>query len=245
VQFGISPFGIWRPKDPPQIIGMDAYDKTYADARKWLAGGWVDFLAPQLYWPIAPPEHSFPVLLNWWHAQNVQHRHVWPALADSNVGGKFEVAEIPSQIQIIRQKEDPGAVHYHLRSVLENPALAAAVTAQYSLPALVPPTPWIIATALPPAKLSVSVDGRSAHVEWPSSPARSSGWWVLQTRAAGSWTTRILPAPRADYLVDANNLDAVALRAADRLGNLSPPLIWTPKKYGPPPPARGAKPGTL
>ena len=36
VKFGVSPFGIWRPGNPPQIRGYDAYDELYADARKWL-----------------------------------------------------------------------------------------------------------------------------------------------------------------------------------------------------------------
>ena len=31
VEVGISPFGIWRPHNPPQIEGLDAYDKIYAD----------------------------------------------------------------------------------------------------------------------------------------------------------------------------------------------------------------------
>jgi len=65
VKFGISPFGIWRPGNPPQIKGFDAFAELYADSRKWLANGWVDYFAPQLYWPIDPPDQSFPVLLRW------------------------------------------------------------------------------------------------------------------------------------------------------------------------------------
>jgi uncharacterized lipoprotein YddW (UPF0748 family) len=239
VQFGISPFGIWRPKNPPTVAGMDAYDKIYADARKWLAEGWVDYLSPQLYWPIAAPQQSFPALLDWWRAQNVRHRHLWPALEDSNVGTKFTTAEIPGQIQVLRQRSDPGAVHYHLRSVLDNASLTAAVSTQYALPALVPVTPWIKAAAVPAAKLNVDAGDKSAHVEWTSGPARSSGWWVLQARANGAWTTQILPALHTDAYVENGHLEAVTLRAADRLGNLGAPLVWTPRKYTTPPPTRG------
>ena len=49
VKFGVSPFGIWRPNNPPQIQGYDAYANLYADSRKWLAKGWVDYFAPQLF----------------------------------------------------------------------------------------------------------------------------------------------------------------------------------------------------
>ncbi len=241
VQFGVSPFGIWRPRNPPPIAGLDAYEKIYADSRKWLTDGWVDYLAPQLYWAVASPQQSFPALFDWWRAQNVKGRHLWPGLADVNVGTKFSVAEIPRQLQIIRQKNDPGAVHFHLRSVLDNPALAAAVGAQYSLLALVPASPWLNSSSPPPAKLSVSLQGKSAHVTWPDSPNRTTGWWLLQARANGAWTTRIVPGPRTDAYLDGLLADAIVLRAVDRLGNLSAPLIWTPRKYQTPDTTRGMK----
>ena len=58
VKVGISPFGIWRPGHPQQIKGLDAYEALYADARKWLNEGWLDYCAPQLYWRIAPKAQS-------------------------------------------------------------------------------------------------------------------------------------------------------------------------------------------
>ncbi len=70
VVFGISPFGIWRPRVPASIeAGVDAFDDLYADSRLWLQKGWLDYLAPQLYWSIRPAAQSFPVLLDWWVAQ--------------------------------------------------------------------------------------------------------------------------------------------------------------------------------
>src|SRR6185503_13430264 len=78
VRVGISPFGIWRPGNPPQIAGFDAYAEIYADSKKWLQRGWADYYVPQLYWPIARPQQSYPVLYDWWLAQNTLHRHVWP-----------------------------------------------------------------------------------------------------------------------------------------------------------------------
>src|SRR5688572_3551901 len=85
IKVGISPFGIWRPGNPPGIAGLDAYEAIYADSRKWLQQGWVDYLAPQLYWSISAPQQSFPVLLDWWLAQNTMGRHVWPGLATYRV----------------------------------------------------------------------------------------------------------------------------------------------------------------
>ena len=58
VKFGVSPFGIWRPGNPATIQGFDPYEQIYADARKWLVEGWVDYFTPQLYWAIDPPAHT-------------------------------------------------------------------------------------------------------------------------------------------------------------------------------------------
>ena len=61
VRVGISPFGIWRPGVPAGIeAGLDSYEQLAGDSRKWLKNGWVDYLAPQLYWRISPQKQSFP-----------------------------------------------------------------------------------------------------------------------------------------------------------------------------------------
>jgi uncharacterized lipoprotein YddW (UPF0748 family) len=232
MQFGVSPFGIWRPGNPAPIRGMDAYEKIFADARQWLMAGWVDYLSPQLYWTISGPQQSFPLLFDWWRAQNVHGRHIWPGLADFSTGTKFSMDEIPRQIQIIRQRSDPGEVHYHLRIVLENPALAAGVGALYAQAALPPASPWI--DNVPPLtpKLTVDTGDKSAHVRWQSTGGNPVNWWVVQAHVNGAWSCSILPAGQMDCYLDRVKPDAIAVRAVDRLGNLSEVALWTPKKYG-------------
>lgn len=71
VRFGVSPFGIWRNKrtDPrgSESTGLQNYDDLYADVILWAKRGWVDYLAPQLYWSLdtkaAPSRH----LAQWWN----------------------------------------------------------------------------------------------------------------------------------------------------------------------------------
>ena len=71
VRFGISPFGLGRPdRRPPGITGFSQFDKLYADVERWLENGWLDYLAPQLYWPIDRAGQAFPVLLDYWIGQN-------------------------------------------------------------------------------------------------------------------------------------------------------------------------------
>ena len=81
VKLGISPFGIWRPGHPASIeAGLDQHEMLYADARRWLHEGWVDYYTPQLYWPISQVAQSFPVLLGWWARNNPHDRHLYAVL---------------------------------------------------------------------------------------------------------------------------------------------------------------------
>ena len=71
VRFGVSPFGIWRNKssDPrgSDSSGLQNYDDLYADVLLWAKKGWIDYVAPQLYWSLdlkaAPSRH----LAEWWN----------------------------------------------------------------------------------------------------------------------------------------------------------------------------------
>lgn len=72
VQFGISPFGVWRNKDKdPQRgsdtrAGMTNYDDLYADVLLWIQEGWIDYVVPQLYWEIGKTIADYEVLAHWW-----------------------------------------------------------------------------------------------------------------------------------------------------------------------------------
>ena len=79
MRFGISPFGIWRPYNPQGIKGLDVYDVLSADSKKWLNNGWLDYLAPQLYWSNKSVGQNFTKLVDWWRSQNTQRRDVFPA----------------------------------------------------------------------------------------------------------------------------------------------------------------------
>ncbi len=224
VKFGISPFGIWRPGFPRQIQGLDAYAKIYADSRLWLANGWLDYCAPQLYWPIDQKEQSFPALLKWWSEQNARHRHLWPGLNAAGVGEKFTAAEIARQIEIVR--DQPGAsgeIFFHLQNLIGNPALAAIIHAQYPRPALVPASPWL--DSIPPdkPKLTIGESRTGLRFQWNTSGGEPSWLWVLQFRANEVWTTEILPANETTRIFFNSEPDVISIGAVDRTGNLSPP----------------------
>lgn len=71
VQFGISPFGVWRNKavDPTGSdtkAGVTAYDNMYADVRTWIRQGWVDYVTPQIYWSLSFSAAQYDKLVTWW-----------------------------------------------------------------------------------------------------------------------------------------------------------------------------------
>ncbi|MGM1297820.1 glycoside hydrolase family 10 protein, partial [Enterobacter hormaechei] len=70
VEFGVSPAGVWRNRsfDPAgsDTRGAAAYDESYADTRKWVQQGLLDYIAPQIYWPFARDAARYDVLTKWW-----------------------------------------------------------------------------------------------------------------------------------------------------------------------------------
>lgn len=70
VEFGVSPAGVWRNLSHDaagsDTRGAAAYDEAYADTRRWVQQGLLDYIAPQLYWPFARQAARYDVLAKWW-----------------------------------------------------------------------------------------------------------------------------------------------------------------------------------
>ena len=71
VEFGISPFGVWRNANVDSTgsattAGITNYDDLYADIRLWIKNGWIDYVLPQLYWEIGKKAADYEVLAHWW-----------------------------------------------------------------------------------------------------------------------------------------------------------------------------------
>lgn len=71
VRFGVSPFAVWRnqatDKDGSRTqAGVETYDDLYADTRRWVREGWLDYIVPQVYWPIGTKAADYAELVPWW-----------------------------------------------------------------------------------------------------------------------------------------------------------------------------------
>jgi uncharacterized lipoprotein YddW (UPF0748 family) len=228
VRVGISPFGIWRPGVPAGIeAGIDSYEDLAGDSRKWLKNGWVDYLAPQLYWRISPQKQSFPALLTWWRQQG--SRPVWPGIATARISSSDDpgrpASEITNQIAMSRQigKNWNGHIHWSAKSLVTNRGgIAGKLAATYTQPAAIPPMPWLSTKAPAPPGVSALVQGGNTVVRWQ--PDGNTAKIAIQTRNSGTWKTARITSARNGQ-ASLPRADAIAVTAIDRFGNASPPKV--------------------
>ncbi len=228
VKFGISPFGIWRPGNPAQIKGFDAYAEIYADSKLWLQKGWVDYFTPQLYWAIAPPAQSYPALLKWWVEQNTLGRNLWPGNFTSRISdgaSNWKAEEILSQIEATRAQPGAGGnVHFSMRVLMRNldgisDKLKRGPYVEHAVP---PASAWLSKGSPEAPRVSKSGDNLKLAAGTGNRP-----WlWVVQSREAGKWRTAVFPAHQTE--IRRSGDDAVVIRAIDRYGNESPPARVMP-----------------
>ncbi|MCS6793329.1 MAG: family 10 glycosylhydrolase [Oscillatoriaceae bacterium SKW80] len=222
VKFGISPFGIYRPGQPPGIVGLDQYNALYADAKKWLEEGWVDYMAPQLYWRIDPPQQSYPVLLNWWTQNNPKGRHIYAGNYLSKLdGGNWSLAEFQRQVDISRSKADRlslGNIFFSMKVFRENRLGVnnAFRNSIYRSPALPPTMPWLDnEPPAPPTGVVASV----RQLSWNPAPSDDIRSWTLYKQIGNNWELiRILPAAVTAVQVEPGTY---ALSAVDKMENES------------------------
>jgi uncharacterized lipoprotein YddW (UPF0748 family) len=224
LRVGISPFGIGRPAlRPPGIEGFSQYDQLFADVERWVDEGWLDYLAPQLYWPVARPAQAFPVLLDYWQARlagAAQKRHLWPGLFTSSVaaGGKpWPAGEIEQQIRVLRERGVGGHLHFSLSALLQDrDGIATRLgAAAYAQPALVPATPWLAGPPPPAPRLQTLAP--AVLVE----SAGSAFVHALWQRRGGEWHFSVLPATQR-LIQPLEGTNRLVLSAVDRAGNEGP-----------------------
>ncbi|MBX3734143.1 MAG: family 10 glycosylhydrolase [Verrucomicrobiae bacterium] len=195
VKVGISPFGIWRPGNPPGIKGLDQYLMLFADARLWIQEGWCDYLAPQLYWSLDRRDQSFPALLRWWQQQNPMGRLITPGLNSAKIGQDRRVGDTLGQIRIVREQGAAGEIFWNGSSLMKNfGGLAGLLPRElFAAPALVPAVPWL-KEGVPAAPQIQAESPRKdlLSLSWTFStnaPVRSQ---VLQQRVGTAWMSEIL-----------------------------------------------------
>ncbi|MFT5997650.1 MAG: uncharacterized lipoprotein YddW (UPF0748 family) [Neolewinella sp.] len=151
VQFGISPFGVWRNKAQDPVMGSDtrasvsSYDDLYGDALAWARAGTVDYLLPQLYWSMEYAPAGYRILADWWATNTPKNIALYAGHAAYKVGNNADEAwnsleELPRQVAYNHQLPAlKGSVYFSTKSILLNPSgLAQRMADLYPVPALLP-----------------------------------------------------------------------------------------------------------
>lgn len=227
VKFGISPFGIWKAGHPPGITGLSSYDAIYADSRRWIREGWLDYLTPQLYWKIDPPQQSYTALLDWWLHQNPRHHHLYPGNAAYRVFDKshWPVGEIQRQVEETRHRaaeNSLGNVLFRMGS-LHSSLYDLFHDNLYSKPALAPPMPWLHTNFSGPALPQHVVTGPS-YITWSVDETGSVRSWAVYEWTGASWQlVKVMNKEIVYFTVPRHGKYAV--RGVDRLSRESEEVV--------------------
>ncbi len=227
VRLGISPFGLGRPdRRPAGVSGFSQYDKLFADVERWFDEGWLDYLAPQLYWPIGRAGQDFGLLLDGWIAGNRKQRHLWPGLYTSSVRAaptervtarSWPAREVLDQIALVRSRAAAsGHIHFSMSALMQDRDRVATLLqfGPYAEAALPPATPWLGEAAPTAPELAPDGAARDAVRVQPrgAAPAR----WAVWRRVAGAWHFSV--AGPGETLLDAAGAEVVAVAAVSGTG---------------------------
>jgi uncharacterized lipoprotein YddW (UPF0748 family) len=196
VKFGISPFGMWRPGNPPGTAGFDGYAEIYCDSRLWWRKGWCDYIVPQVYWKISAMHSNYLTILDWWKHENWHDRvlvaGMYTGLLDTkdavtkksrnDEAPKWTRDEIGDQIGAARVLKLDGQVHFPVHTLVANaqkiddllvgekkPAdYEKSNAALYEQGALVPASARLDDShpSAPSAHAEVDQDKHHLHVSW-------------------------------------------------------------------------------
>lgn len=177
IKFGVSPFGIWRNRssspEGSNSRGFEAFSGNFSDSRKWVQEGWVDYIAPQVYWSMGSTTANYAQLVSWW-SDNVSEPHlyighgVYKVNSDSHWKRPLEV---PNQVRYNRSFENVhGSILFSAKTLRNNPNRFCDALCQevYQSPALVPAMPWKTQAAPPsPRELTAKLnDNNTVTLSW-------------------------------------------------------------------------------
>ncbi len=199
-QFGISPFGIWRNKsqDPDGSDtqgGQTNYDDLYADILLWLKKGWIDYVAPQIYFELGHPRAEYKTLLDWWSTHSYgKHCYIGLGIYKANTNAAWrEKTQIPRQIEALRNTANvQGMIFFSSKSFNNNPnGWSDSLRLNYfKESASIPAMEWI----------SARLEKPTIKFEFGSSYANAAAFKITDNNVLGGATNFLV----YEYLRDSN-----------------------------------------
>ena len=250
IKFGISPVCVWRHKHADTLgseteRALTSYDDLYADSRKWLAEGWIDYLAPQLYYSTLHKRVNYNNLLNWYNQNSFGH-HVYIGLAyykahEPDEEGWHDTKELPRQISLLRKKENiHGFSFFRASSFHVNPIRLEDTLRKMNNYYCVPP-PMLWLDSIPtnaPQNLKIINTKEGVQLQWEAPFAALDGeiahhYVVYRVKTGDTFdissAKNIIGLPRKTTFLDnkfsRNTTYYYFITSADRLNNESSNFI--------------------
>lgn len=180
VEFGISPFGVWRnqEKDPGGSgtkAGVTNYDDLFADILLWQKNGWIDYITPQIYWHRGFTIADYTILTGWW-SRNTYGCRLYIGQAPYRIGRKASAREwrtskeIAGQVKLNRTFPNVnGSMFFSAKVFRNNPLhLKERLTRTlYRYPSL-PPSNNVILPVIPqrPSEAKLTVNNGLIQLSW-------------------------------------------------------------------------------
>lgn len=214
LSYGISPAGVWANRTShPQgsdTNGHQTYFSAYADSRRWVKEGWVDYICPQLYWQIGHKSADYKTLALWW-ADVVRGTDVKLYIGMADYLSNDNRDSVWYGVEALEQQltlndtlpEVAGEVHFRYRLMADKPAVRVLYQG------------WYMDTAEPPA-LPEEGPVETPPVEEPERPRLDSGSTGAYIQGSGGQFRPDAPLSRAE---------AVALLARLSVDGTGSPLF--------------------
>ena len=189
VQFGISPFGVWRnksadPEGSDTHAGQTNYDDLYADILLWIKNGWLDYVLPQAYWHIGHKKASYDQIVRWWSNLHLRtNLYIGQGLyrldrkKENRAWKKKKPTEIEKQLDLNRQyPEIKGTAFFSAKVFLQDPLnINEKLTQKYYLHPVLPPVPALAKKSFPEPVSDLKIEKISSkkyQLSWKSQPER-------------------------------------------------------------------------
>ncbi len=243
VQFGVSPFAVWRnqrtdPEGSATRAGVQNYDQLYADTRKWVREGWIDYIAPQIYWTRGFKIADYEVITRWWDNEidiakaNGHNVGLYIGEATYRAGTRTTKAWRKKNVLVKHRKftrtipNVGGAIYFSAKDVKADRrnTTTRLVNRYYSRPAIAPGygTP----TTVPPQP-PTNITNRNGQITWTSSDPNTVRYAIYQVPTTtptdcafidARYLTAVVPANATNQWPAASNGERVFITAIDRWG---------------------------
>lgn len=195
VQFGISPFGVWRnkdkdPKGSNTRAGQTNYDELFADVLLWMKNGWIDYLIPQLYWSMDYNLASHRILVDWWN-ENHYNTHIYVGNGPYKIRDNADKAwenpmEVPNQLAYARLATNiQGNAFFSAKSMYtKNRDVAELIKRNHYQRPTLPASPLASkSTSILPTKVQMVPHGDGFAFEFPEMLGPDVRFAIIQTAA--------------------------------------------------------------